>query len=262
MTVGAQKNTLFNAFSLAEALHHAAASGTALDAQRWPATLTADEVVAVQHAQAQRWGGAPDSAPVYWKSGGPARDLPLGHAPLPPARVLTSPAAMQQLPLLMRGIEAEIALRLAHDVTAADAASLQPGDVTGLVDAMAVSIEVVDSRWQQRLAAPDALKAADLLCNGVLALGDWQTYRAMDWSQQRCTARVGSQALVERVGSHSLHDPAWLLPQWLRHATQHFGTVRAGTVVTTGSWVGLLLAQAGDRVEVVFDGIGRAELVL
>jgi 2-keto-4-pentenoate hydratase len=34
--------------------------------------------------------------------------------------------------------------------------------------------------------------------------------------------------------------------------------VPAGTVVTTGAWAGMLPAQRGDEVSVVFDGIGRA----
>jgi 2-keto-4-pentenoate hydratase len=36
----------------------------------------------------------------------------------------------------------------------------------------------------------------------------------------------------------------------------------AGTVVTTGTWCGLLPARAGDEVEVQFDGIGAASVRL
>ena len=68
--------------------------------------------------------------------------------------------------------------------------------------------------------------------------------------------------LQARQGSHSLQDPAWLLPQWLRHATAHFGVLRAGSVVTTGSWCGLLMAQAGERVQVAFDGLGVLDVML
>ena len=51
-----------------------------------------------------------------------------------------------------------------------------------------------------------------------------------------------------------------MLPGWLRHATRDGTTVPAGTVVTTGSWCGVLTAQAGNRVVAAFDGIGRAEV--
>jgi len=38
--------------------------------------------------------------------------------------------------------------------------------------------------------------------------------------------------------------------------------IGAGTVVTTGTWVGVLDAAAGDLVQVEFDGIGSAEVQL
>ena len=63
-------------------------------------------------------------------------------------------------------------------------------------------------------------------------------------------------------GSHPLGDPAWLLAVWLQHATRHGETVPAGTVVTTGTWCGMLPAQAGERVQVNFEGIGAAEVHL
>ncbi|MNG35694.1 hypothetical protein D3C84_1224970 [compost metagenome] len=68
--------------------------------------------------------------------------------------------------------------------------------------------------------------------------------------------------MLEFRRTHSMGDPAWLLPAWLRHATQGGRTVRAGTVLTTGTWCGLPLAAAGDRVMAEFPGIGQAEVQL
>ena len=248
--------------ALADAL--AAAAGQVLDAAHWQPLPTADAVIAVHQQRAALWGDSGRAA-QFWKSGGPSRSQPLGHAPLPPQGVVQAGAAgadLRGFAFQLRGIEAEIALRLGQDVDAALAAQLDALSAAQLVDAMAVSVEVVDSRWQQQLHAPDALKAADLLCHGALALGDWQPFVQRDWAQQICTVRVGQQALVQRQGSHSLQDPSWLLAAWLRYATQHFGTVRAGSVVTTGSWVGLLMAQAGDVVDAAFDGVGSLRVQL
>jgi 2-keto-4-pentenoate hydratase len=64
------------------------------------------------------------------------------------------------------------------------------------------------------------------------------------------------------TGTHLMADPAFVLPAWLRHATRDSAVVGAGTVVTTGTWCGLPMAQAGDWVEVVFDGIGSAAVQL
>jgi len=246
---------------LAHALQHATVSGLALDAAVWQQVQSAADVLGVHQARAHMWGDT-ERAPLHWKSGGASRSQPLSHAPLPPQGVRGTDADFGDIPFLLRGVEAEIALRMGCDVDAEAAARLGEADAAALVDAMAVSIEIVDSRWQQQLQAPEALKAADLLCHGALVLGEWQPYHARDWALQRCAVQVGRQPLAERQGSHSLLDPAWLLSQWLRHATRHFGTVQAGTVVTTGSWCGLLLAAKGDAIRVCFDGIGEAALQL
>ena len=57
-------------------------------------------------------------------------------------------------------------------------------------------------------------------------------------------------------------DPAFVLLAWLRHLTRDGHAVAAGTVVTTGTWVGILDAVAGDRVDVAFAGIGAASVQL
>ena len=246
---------------LAQALAQATQSGQPLDAAAWPAQWPESAVLAVHQERARLWGDGA-CAPQFWKSGGPSRQQPLSHAPLPPLGVLTTGSDLRQLPLSMRGVEAEIALRVGRDVDAAMAASLDGASAAALIDAMAVSIEVVDSRWAQQLQAPDALKAADLLCHGALVSGAWQPYRAVDWAAQHCTVQLGQRPAATWQGSYSLQDPAWLLASWLRYATTHFGVVRAGAVVTTGSWCGLLLAEAGESVQVRFDGIDTVDVLL
>lgn len=204
--------------------------------------------------------GAPLSR--HWKSGGPSRDATLTHAPLPAAGVRASPADLRDMHFNLRLIEAEVALRLAQDVTPTQAAALTPADAPALLDAMTVSIEVVDMRWQQAGQAPALLKLADLQAHGALALGTWVPFVARDWAAQTCEVSIGAQPPQRFVGTHSLGDPAWLLPQWLRHATRDGATVAAGAVVTTGTWCGMLKAQAGDRVTARFEGVGEASVQL
>ena len=60
--------------------------------------------------------------PTCWKSGGPSRDQPLTHAPLPPAGVWPSPAQAGDWVFHQRDMEIEIALRLGQPVDAAQAA--------------------------------------------------------------------------------------------------------------------------------------------
>lgn len=248
---------------LTHALVAAWQAGHTISALPWGGALAdAPAAYAVQEAVAQAMGWFPPGPARHWKSGGPNRQAVLTHAPLPPAGVRTSPADYSDLRFHTIGIESEIALRLGQPVSPAQAAALTPETAGMFVDAMAVSIEIVDSRWQEGGGAPALLRLADLQSHGALALGDWVPYAARDWAAQRCTTRIGKREPVVRTGTHPLGDPAWLLPTWLQHATRKGATVAAGTVVTTGSWVGLLPAATGEAVDVEFDGVGRASLQL
>jgi len=216
----------------------------------------------VQDEVARAMGWFDGDAPSAWKSGGPSRAAALTHAPLPPAGVRPSPTSFDDLRLHAPGIEAEVALRLRDDVSPARAAALRDEDVDALVAAMMVSIEVVDSRWLEGGAAPALLRLADLQSHGALALGPAVPYTRRDWARQTCVVTIGPNAPVTCTGTHALGNPAWLLPAWLRHATRDGQAVPAGSVVTTGTWVGVLPAHAGDDVTVEFEGIGRAALRL
>ncbi len=226
-------------------------------------TLTdADEAYAVQAAVAAAQGWFADAPPRYWKSGGQSRQAVLTHAPLPPKGVWMSPTVANGFAFARRGIEAEIALRMGRDVDAALAASVDETAATELIDAMAVTIEIVDSRWSEYMAASPLLRLADLQCHGALIIGDWQPWRPRDWSSQLCRVMIGDQDSVERCGTHALGGPAWGLGAWLRHVTRNGAMVAAGTVVTTGTWIGILDAKEGDEVVAEFEGIGTARVQL
>jgi 2-keto-4-pentenoate hydratase len=217
---------------------------------------------AVQDGVARAFGWFADGAPRHWKSGGPSREALPTHAPLPPGGVWASPAMAADWPFRLRGIEAEVALRLARDVDADLAAGLDATSAAALVDAMCVSIEIVDSRWTEALDAPPLAKLADLQSHGALVLGAWVPFGARDWSAQLCRVTVGARPPFEYRGTHAMADPAFVLPAWLRHATRERRSVPAGTVVTTGTWCGIVHAAAGERVGVEFPAIGSAEVQL
>lgn len=225
------------------------------------ALIAADDAYLVQTAVAQELGWFEEGVPQHWKSGGASRSAVLTHAPLPPTGVWASPADARPWPFRLRFIEAEIALRLGRAVSPDDAATVDHATAASWVDAMAVSIEIVDSRWAQGFSAPALLRLADLQSHGALVLGEWQAYAPRDWSQQPCHVQIGAQGHDFR-GTHSCGDPAWVLPEWLRHATRDGDTLPAGSIVTTGTWCGALEAKAGDRVVVKFDGVGQAQVQL
>lgn len=233
------------------------------------ATLAADinlldlaAAYSVQEAVSLGCGWFGDAPARCWKSGGPSRDSVLTHAPLPPNGIWSSPAFAGASRFHLRGIEAEIALRLARDITPAQAMMFDEAQASACVDAMCVAIEIVDSRWIEALEAPPLAKLADLQSHGALVLGDWIPYTHRSWEDQVCNVQIGTHLLIERQGTHSLSDPAFVLPAWLRHATRGGQSLPAGTLVTTGTWVGILHAAAGDLVTVTFNGIGQASVQL
>lgn len=249
--------------AVAAALLHARRERRPIDARPLAMALhTAEDAYAVQAQVAAGLASAPAAFPVHWKSGGPSREAVATHAALPPEGVWGSPADGRAWHGNLRLIEAEIALRLGQPVNPALAAHLRFESAAPLVDALCVSIEWVDSRWQQGAQAPALLKLADLQSHGALVLGAWQPFAPRDWMQQRVQVQIGDRPVAEFRGSHAMQDPLWVLPAWLRHATRHGQTVPAGTVVTTGTWCGMLPAQPGDRVRAVFEGIGEAQLQL
>ena len=89
-----------------------------------PELSDADAAYAAQAQLARELGWFDDGPPRFWKSGGPSREAVAFHAALPPAGVWASPADASAWPFTLRGIEAEIALRLGEPVDAARAATL------------------------------------------------------------------------------------------------------------------------------------------
>ena len=235
----------------------------ALGADVAPLMADAADARAVQSALARTWDWWPaDRAPRYWKSGGPSRDAALLHVPLPENGIHHDVvlAPVPETVFNLRCAEAEIALRIGQDVSAEQAAALDYDSALALVDGVAVAVEWVDVRWRDGLKAPALALLADGQCHGGLALGEWQSPAVIagrDWAQQLCTVTVNGGQQQRFTGTHSLGDPAWLLADWLQHVAREYGSVPAGTVVTTGTWCGCMPLNAGDRFEMQFEGLGQ-----
>ncbi|MEP6964337.1 MAG: 2-keto-4-pentenoate hydratase, partial [Polaromonas sp.] len=123
--------------AVVEALLHARESRHQAEAGEFSETLSsAEQAYAVQDgvAQALHWFGP--EGPMHWKSGGPSRQATLTHAPLPPAGIWNSPATAGAFAFSMRGIEAEVALRLGQSVNAEQAATLDASGASALIEAM------------------------------------------------------------------------------------------------------------------------------
>ncbi len=177
-----------------------------------------------------------------WKSGGAGPLGPFSHSPVSP-----EPGAV------LLGVEAEVALRLARDIS--PEAAQAPLDAH-VIDGMCIAVECIASRWQQALDAPALLRMADFQSNAGLLLGPWQAWQPLDWARLPWRLTLSGEPEVQRLGGHSLGDPSGVLAAWLCHATRHGDTVRAGTVVTTGAWGGVHRCSGRASGTLAIEGLG------
>ena len=221
-----------------------------LAAEQRPADVV--EAYAIQDAVGQVLASG---AAAGWKVGAPdAKSVPTA-APIYDVR--SGPARIAASQLNMIGVEAEVAYVFGADLPPRHV-PYSEDEVLRAVRALCVAIEVCDSRLADWQVADDLTKLADHQLNYALVTGDATThFRAIDLRCQAVRTLIDGKVLQEGIGCHALDDPASLLP-WLANHAAARGGLRSGTVVTTGSWLGMHFIGPGIEVTVEFPGIGRA----
>ncbi|WP_371425456.1 2-keto-4-pentenoate hydratase [Tardiphaga sp.] len=171
--------------------------------------------------------------------------------------IRSSPAHMAVAEVPHLGVEGEVAFRFIRDLPARS----EPYTREEVAKAVAVLpvIEVVSSRFHDPLSRPKLEQLADCGINAGLVTGpelaDWSH---LDLPKLQMTFTVNGETLIERRGGHPTDDPiagAVALANMMRAG------VKAGQIVTTGSWTGLPFFKPGDRCTVRFEGLGEAEVV-
>ena len=213
----------------------------------------------------------PDQPATVWKAGADSRDSLPTAAPIAPPLVHASGAALPASAHPVCIVEAEIAYRFGVDLPPR-AIPYTTDEVADSIAAMHVAIEIVTSRIVDFATASSLAKLADHQINGAFVLGDGiESWRKVDLRKQKATLAIDGKVQQSVTGSHALGNPAVLLPWFVAHlgrlptydADGEVGAargVKAGDVVTTGSWTKVVEARAKQRVDVVFDGIGSASV--
>lgn len=172
--------------------------------------------------------------------------------------VRPSPARFSPAETPHLGVEGEVAFRFVHDLPTRGAPYTRD-EVAKAVVALP-TIEVVSGRFRDPRARPKLEQLADCVANGGLACGaTLDGWSHLDLSRLRVTLLVNDEPVLDQRGGHPIDDPlavAVALANMMRDA----GGVRAGQIVTTGSWTGLLFLRPGDRCKVQFEGLGEAEV--
>ena len=196
-----------------------------------------------------------------WKVGVRGLEREPTCAPLAAAGILVSPAAMPDGAWRARGIETELAVRLAHDLPERDEPYTR-ADVEAAIGAVMPAIEVVETRLVEFPSAQPLAMLADMSAHGALVVGaavdfkpgmlDAATLAAQQW--------FNDDEVANKVGGNPAIDIGRALVWLANHCASRGLGLQQGQVVTTGSCTGMLFAPAGSRVRGLVEGIGACEL--
>ena len=133
-------------------------------------------------------------------------------------------------------------------------------DVRAATEAVAVALEIVDSRiadWA--LSLPDTV--ADNASSGAVVLGDWVPYSdGLDLVNARASLVLNGTEIDSGAGSAVMGDPA-VAVAWLANALAPFGTeILPGQFVMSGSFTTAAFVHAGDDAAASIGGLGTVSL--
>lgn len=236
----------------AEALAGARQTGRLIDGlppEMRPATAV--EAHAIQDATLRRMGVATGALKVNaFPQGGFVRGT------VPADRVLASPARIS-IGAGICGLESEIAFLFPEGVPPREAPWRR--DEAAALAAALPAFDVVESRFTRFMERSQLERTADCLSAGWFIRGavrrDWQQ---IDLTGPELRIDNGGRAIFDAIGRHPLADPFLPVLRWLE-AHRAEGCA-AGTIVTTGSYAGLIKIAAGDRLTARFAGFAPIEL--
>lgn len=231
--------------ALAERLLAARASGLPLVLTPEETPQTEADGYAVQVAVTAHLG-----AIGGWKVGAAGPEAPPSCAPLPATGILPSGAILDAR-FSDRLVEAEIAFQMAADLPPRTEPYTRE-EVIAAIGSCHPVIEVVQWRLRDFATATNAIKLADSVGHGALIVGeaipDWQ---AIDFPALGVTQEIDSQA--PKLGRGNPGGNMIRLITWLANdGAVWAGGLKAGQIVTCGSWTGCLPAAPGAAVRVTF----------
>jgi 2-keto-4-pentenoate hydratase len=174
------------------------------------------------------------------------------------SRIVASPARISsgQVPLL--GVEIEVAFRFDRDLPP----RTQPysaEELAAFVTALP-AIEVVDSRFADYRSAPNLDRIADHASFGLLITGQPEPlWRERDLSGAAAEIHADAEVLGTGRGNAKAGDP--LLPALaLANELRAEGVIKAGHIITTGTYTPLRFAKPGQRITASIQGLGNVSL--
>jgi len=165
-----------------------------------------------------------------------------------------SPATYNGAELRLIGIEAELAFRVDRDLPPRVAPYDRAEVVAGAT--LHPAIEVVDSRYADFRSLGRASILADNFSNGGLVYGAAvQNWEALDLGGTAIMLTEDREPFADSSGG-TARDPLGALVECANLMVER-GGVTAGTMVTTGSWTGMVFTRRGAYLIADFGPLGR-----
>ncbi len=188
-----------------------------------------------------------------WKVGAAGPEQPAACAPMPARHIMPSPARLPAATFTERGVESEIAFRLARDLPAR-AEPYDAADIMGAIAAAHPAIEILQSRFAEPDAQDPLCGLADLISHGGFVYGppiaDW---RSVDFAAMTIHQTATGTADRSRTGNPA-GDMTRLIVWLANEGAAWAGGLKAGQYVTCGSWTGKSFPPAGGRAVTRFSG--------
>jgi 2-keto-4-pentenoate hydratase len=252
-------DTVKSTEDLARLLHDAFARGAPLS--QVPSSLIPqgiDDAYRVQERllqlRGQRAGG--------WKVGAKSEAGPIQGAPLPADGIQASPARLDRAAFPVVGLELEIAFRLGR-AFAPSPRGYSSDEVFDGPASFCAAIEVVSSRLAAWPEVDTLLQLADLQNHGALAVGRFIDYDPhFPFLSPSLDFRFDGDDIAQGRSVNPAGDLRRLVTWAVNHCTTRGLGFAEGTIVTTGSYTGLYLAQRSGTAEGAIAGLAPVSLRL
>lgn len=188
-----------------------------------------------------------------WKVGSTGADKPPICAPMPAAGIHASPARLGSG--LLRAVEAEISFTLGRDLPAGRTYTRE--EIVAALATAHPSIEVLESAFVDPDLVDPLSNLADSVIHGGFIVGPGvAAWQGLDFPNITVTQTINGAAM-QRTGNPAgdmIRLVVWLANEGAAWA----GGLKAGQIVTCGSWTGKTPAPAGATATVSFPGVGEA----
>ena len=189
-----------------------------------------------------------------WKVGAPAPDGPISAAPMPAVGVFRAPKSFESAIYTQREVESEICFVLGADLPPR-ATAYTRDEVFRALDTCHPGMEILQSRYAQPDEVGGLALLADFIQTGAYVVGD----PIPGWRELDFFALSVKQTIEGGPVRHATGNPAGdmlRLIVWLANEGAAWaGGLRAGQVVTCGSWTGKTRVES-PRAEVTTEYAG------